>query len=253
MPRYTLVALGVDATSAEAATDAILSWARARERRYVCAANVHMVMEAHDSPEFRRVVEGADLVVPDGMPLVFLLRLLGEPEQRRVYGPDLMLRLCAVAAEEGLPVGLVGGEPEVLERLTTRLKQRFDGLDVRCRESPPFRALSAREDADMTERIARSGAAIVFVGLGCPKQERWMEAHRAKIDGVLVGVGAAFDFHAGAIPQAPLWMQTAGLEWSFRLAMEPRRLFVRYAKHNPRFVALALAQLAGLRRSRFHP
>jgi N-acetylglucosaminyldiphosphoundecaprenol N-acetyl-beta-D-mannosaminyltransferase len=201
----------------------------------VCVATVHMVMEAWDDPDYRALVNGADLVTPDGVPLVWALRALGAAGATRVYGPRLTEILCERAAGCGVPVGFYGGAPEVLERLCARLAARHPGLRIAFRASPPFRPLSSDEDARIREEIRASGARLLFVGLGCPRQERWMAAHR-ELPCVQLGVGAAFDFLAGAKPQAPAWLQRAGLEWLFRLACEPRRLWRRYAVHNPRFV-----------------
>ena len=243
-----ILGMRVDATSYEDATRRVLAWAKGRESRYVCVANVHMTMEAYDSAEFRQIVNTSDLVTPDGVPLVWMLRRLGVPDQERVYGPELTLRVCEVAAREGVPVGFYGGAPEALEALVKNLKRRFPDLSVVYAYSPPFRPLTPEEDAEVVEAINTSGARILFVGLGCPKQERWMAAHKGKVQAVMLGVGAAFDFHAGRVPQAPKWMQRAGLEWLFRILTEPRRLWRRYARHNPRFVILALMQLLGLRK-----
>ncbi|MDR7588876.1 MAG: WecB/TagA/CpsF family glycosyltransferase [Armatimonadota bacterium] len=245
--RY-LLGMRVDATSYADAAQRVLTWARAGESRYVCVATVHMVMEAYDDPGFRYAVNAADLVTPDGMPLVWMLRRLGFPDQGRVYGPDLTLHVCGAAARESVPVGFYGGHPDALDTLVRNLQARFPGLRVVYAWSPPFRPLTKEEDTRVVQEINASGARILFVGLGCPKQERWMAEHRGRVRAVMLGVGAAFDFHSGRVRQAPRWIQEAGLEWLFRLAMEPRRLWRRYAKHNPRFVALALAQLFGIRR-----
>ncbi len=250
MHHQQVLGMRVDATSYDDATHRIMAWARARESRYVCVANVHMVMEAYDTPDFRRIVNSADLVTPDGVPLVWVLRRLGARNQQRVYGPDLTLHVCEAAAREGMPVGFYGGHPGTLNALIHNLHCRIPSLRVAYAWSPPFRPLTAEEDATVVREINSSGVAILFVGLGCPKQERWMAAHKGKVQAVMLGVGAAFDFHAGRVPQAPPWMQRAGLEWLFRLAVEPRRLWRRYLKHNPRFVVLALLQLLGLRRFR---
>jgi len=240
--RYIL-GMRVDATSYAHAASLVLDWAAAGESRYVSVANVHMVMETHDDPAFRQVVNGADLVTPDGMPLVWGLRLLGVDRQQRVYGPDLTLALCRAAAEQGIPVGFYGGTEESLAALEASLRRRFPDLRIACMISPPFRPLSDGQDAAFTRQIRDSGARILFVGIGCPKQERWMAAHKNRIPAVMVGVGAAFDFHSGRVKQAPVWLQRLGLEWAFRLLMEPRRLWRRYLRHNPRFVALFLVQL----------
>jgi N-acetylglucosaminyldiphosphoundecaprenol N-acetyl-beta-D-mannosaminyltransferase len=233
----------IDATSYAAATEQILAWAAAGESRVVCAANVHTVMEAQDTPAFRRLINGADLNTPDGVPLVWALRALGVKHQTRVYGPDLTLAVCAAAAEHGTPVGFFGGTPAVLEKLLENFRQQFPKLRMVYTWSPPFRALTPAEDETAVAAITASGARILLVGLGCPKQERWMMEHRGRVPAVMLGVGAAFDFHAGNVRQAPRWMMRLGLEWLFRLVMEPRRLWRRYLKHNPRFVWLFARQL----------
>ncbi|CAM3382781.1 WecB/TagA/CpsF family glycosyltransferase [Rhodothermus bifroesti] len=240
--RYIL-GMRVDATSYAWATKQIIDWAEARESRYVCAANVHMVMEAYDSPDFRAIVNAADLVTPDGMPLVWTLRRMGIPKQERVYGPTLTLWVAQEAARCGIPVGFYGGHPEATQGISENLSRRFSGLQVSYCYSPPFRPLTPEEDKKVVEAINASGTRILFVGLGCPKQEYWMAAHKGQIQAVMVGVGAAFDFHAGRIRQAPFWLQQMGLEWFFRLLMEPRRLWRRYVRHNPRFVVLVGRQL----------
>lgn len=241
--RY-IVGMRVDGTSYADAVERIAAWARDREARYVCVATAHMVMEGYDSPEFQRMVNEADLVTPDGMPLVWGLRWLGIRGATRVYGPDLTPEVLRVATALGVPVGFYGGSPEVLERLVARARERFPGLSVAFVESPPFRPLTEQEDRECVERINRSGARILFIGLGCPKQERWMASHKGRIRTVMLGVGAAFDFLAGTKPQAPRWMQQAALEWLFRLATEPRRLWRRYLRNNPRFAVLFALQLA---------
>jgi N-acetylglucosaminyldiphosphoundecaprenol N-acetyl-beta-D-mannosaminyltransferase len=239
--RRTVVEVRVDATSYADATTRVLGWARRGESRYVCVCNVHMVMEAHDDPSFREVVNGADLVTPDGVPLVWALRLMGVRAATRVYGPDLMLALCAGAAREAVPVGLYGGTEEVQSRLQKRLGEEFPELEVVYAHAPPFG--SAMDEERHAAAMSRAGFRILFVALGCPRQERWMARNQGSIPAVMVGVGAAFDFLAGAKPQAPGVLQRAGLEWAFRLATEPRRLWRRYAVHNPRFVALLARQL----------
>ncbi len=211
----------------------------ANARGYMTAAAVNLVMSAREEPETMAAVAGATLAVPDGMPLVWALRALGHGRATRVYGPDLMLAFCARAAAEGTPMYLYGGRDEAaLELLTERLRARFPGLCIAGGCSPPFREPTAAEEAETVARIDGSGAAVVWVGTGQPKQERWMHRMRPRLQAsLLVGVGAAFDFHAGLVPQAPRWMQRSGLEWGYRLAREPRRLWRRYARYNPRFVA----------------
>lgn len=237
----------VDATSYEDAARRVARWADGSRSAYVCVASVHMVMEAFDSAPFRGVVNGADLVTPDGKPLVWALKGLGLGDASQVRGTDLTSRVVERAARERIPIGLYGGTPELLESFVEVLQTRYPGVEVACKIAPPFRPLSPEEDERVTREIVASGARILLVGIGCPKQERWMAAHKGLIPAVMIGVGAAFDFHTGRIRQAPRWMQAAGLEWVFRLMMDPRRLWKRYAKHNPRFVALFLLQLAGLR------
>jgi N-acetylglucosaminyldiphosphoundecaprenol N-acetyl-beta-D-mannosaminyltransferase len=239
----------VDATSYSDATTRVLAWASAGESRYVCVSNVHVTMEAYDSAEFRAVVNGADLVTPDGVPLVWALRWLGLRDATRVYGPTLTLHVLERAAAAGIHVGFYGATPEVLTQMVEACRQKFAGLNVAYAHSPPFRQHTPEEDAAQVREINDSGARLLFVGLGCPKQERWMAAHKAQVNAVMLGVGAAFDFIAGVKPQAPRWMQHAGLEWLFRLATEPRRLWRRYLYHNPRFVLLFATQyLSFLRR-----
>lgn len=240
---HRILGMRVDATSYDAAAEQVITWAKAGESRYVCVSTVHMVMEGHDRAEFQRIVNAADMVTPDGMPLVWGLKLLGIPSATRVYGPDLTPVVCEYAAREGVPVGFYGGTPEVLDRMIANLTARYPGLQVVYRHSPPFRPLTAEEEAREIEEIRASGARILFVGLGCPKQEQWMAARRGRIDAVMLGVGAAFDFLAGAKRQAPDLIQSLGLEWLFRLATEPRRLWRRYLYNNPRFVVLFAAQV----------
>jgi len=220
-------------------------------RAYVTAAAVNLVMSARERPEVMDAVLGATLAVPDGQPLVWALRALGQRGATRVYGPDLMALFCERAAASGLPMYLYGGRtPEALELLGTRLRQRFPGLVIAGGHSPPFRALTAAEQQSVVADIESSGARVVWVGIGQPKQELWMRAMRPRLSApLLVGVGAAFDFHAGLVPQAPAWMQRNGLEWAYRLRREPRRLWRRYARYNPRFLAQYSRQYARHRRS----
>jgi len=240
---YQILNVRVDSTSYNLATRQIIKWAGQKESRYVCIANVHMVMEAYDAPNFRQIVNESDLVTPDGMPLVWVMHRMGAKGQERVYGPELMLHVAEAAAREGIPVGLYGGTLKTLEKLAANLQNRYPRLQIAYRYSPPFQPLSPEEDWQITNEINRSGALILFVGLGCPKQERWMAKHKEHINAVMLGVGAAFDLHAGVKPQAPSWLQRAGLEWLFRLFIEPRRLWMRYLYHNPRFLVLAGLQL----------
>jgi N-acetylglucosaminyldiphosphoundecaprenol N-acetyl-beta-D-mannosaminyltransferase len=203
-----------------------------------------MVMEAFDDPDFKQIVNGAALVTPDGMPLVWGLRGLGGVCAERVYGPTLTLSVCEAAADSGIPVALYGGTEESLAAFTAFLQARFPGIWVACGIAPPFRPLTADEDDAYVREISASGARILLVGIGCPKQERWMAKHVGQIPTVMLGVGAAFDFYSGRIKQAPVLMQNMGLEWLYRLCREPRRLWKRYLKHNPRFVLYFGIQVA---------
>jgi N-acetylglucosaminyldiphosphoundecaprenol N-acetyl-beta-D-mannosaminyltransferase len=241
-----ILGLRVDATSYAGAADAIVAMARG-DGGMTCVATVHMVMEAFDAPDYQRLVNAAELVTPDGVPLVWALRALGIGQATRVYGPDLMPLLCARAEALSLPVGFYGGSPQVLETLLERLLARFPGLRIGFAHSPPYRPASVEEDLRVCESIRDAGVRLLFVGLGCPKQERWMAAHREALPCAMVGVGAAFDFLAGHKRQAPAFLQRAGLEWLFRLATEPRRLWRRYVVHNPRFVLRFARQLMGRR------
>jgi N-acetylglucosaminyldiphosphoundecaprenol N-acetyl-beta-D-mannosaminyltransferase len=233
--RYVLQ-MRIDATSYDAACGKVLDWARAGESRSVFCANVHMVMQGFDHAEFRQQVNRADLVTSDGVPLVWALRGLGVAGATRVYGPALTELLLARASAEDLCVGFLGGSPETLERLLETVRRRHPGLRVGFAESPPFRPLSPHEDAQTLERIRLKGVRILFVGLGCPKQEVWISTHQSSLGCVALAVGAAFDFLSGGKPQAPAWMQTAALEWLFRLMVEPGRLWRRYFSTNPRFL-----------------
>jgi len=224
--------------------EGVLDWMDAAvahdARGYVCVAATHTVVACGEDPALRSAVLGASLTVPDGQPLVWAMNALGRARLRdRVYGPELMARHCARAARDGTSVFLYGGRDDAaLALLADRLRARFPGLRIAGGHAPPFRPLTAEEEQRVVEEIDGSGADVVWVGIGVPKQEKWMQAMRPRLRApVLVGVGAAFDFHAGLVPQAPAWMQRSGLEWLFRLAQEPGRLWRRYARYNPRFVA----------------
>jgi N-acetylglucosaminyldiphosphoundecaprenol N-acetyl-beta-D-mannosaminyltransferase len=240
--RYIL-GVRVDATSYKDASAQVIEWAKRADSRYVCCAAVNNIMEAHDSADFRQVMAAADLVTSDGMPLVWLLRRLGVGDATRVYGPDLTLAVLEAAAEAGVAIGFYGGSQSVLPELLRRVRARFPKINVAYADSPPFRPITSEEDQRTIRTICEAGVRILFVGLGAPKQDVWMHAHRGHIPAVMLGVGAAFDFLAGAKPQAPLWMQRNGLEWLFRLATEPKRLWRRYLGQNPRFAVLALTQI----------
>lgn len=239
----------IDAVDRAGCLERIFGWARRHESRYACLCNVHSVVTARRDPAFRRAIGDADLAVPDGAPVAWRLRALGFAGQSRVSGPDLMWSCCARAEAECVPVFLVGGGPETLRRLSAHLANEFPRLEVAGCYAPPFRPLTVEEDRQLTTAITDSGAGIVFVALGCPKQEQWMADHRGRIPAVMIGLGAAFDFHAGTIRRAPTWMQDAGLEWLHRLLSEPRRLWRRYLVTNTLFCAYLLAEMLGGRRA----
>jgi N-acetylglucosaminyldiphosphoundecaprenol N-acetyl-beta-D-mannosaminyltransferase len=222
----------------------------ARERGYVCVSNVHAVMAAGEDSELRAALTGSSFNVPDGMPLVWALNLLGHSLRDRVYGPELMARSCARAARSGQRIYLYGGRNQgALVQLTLNLRRRFPGIQIVGGYSPPHRPLTGEERAVAISEINHARPDVVWVGIGVPKQERWMAEVRAELDApVLVGVGAAFDFHAGLVPQAPAFLQDAGLEWAYRLVQEPRRLWRRYLRYNPRFVLALGRQLVARRR-----
>ena len=232
----------IDALNWDAVLANIATWAAARESRYVCICNVHSVVTASMDAAFGSVVNGADMATPDGAPVAWMLRRLGYPNQKRINGPDLMWKYCALAETKNETIFLYGGLPETLEMLQQRLKEAFPRLKVGA-YSPPFQALSAQEDAAIVQQINASGAGTVWVSLGCPKQEFWMAQHRGKINAVMIGVGAAFDYHAGTLSRAPLWMQNNGLEWLYRFYAEPGRLWRRYLVTNTLFIVKASCQL----------
>ena len=223
--------------------DGTLDWIDAAvqsgHRGYVCVAATHTVMAAQEDPRLRAAVAGADFTVPDGQPLVWALNLLGHRLPDRVYGPELMDRACARAARTGRTMYLYGGRNQgALAQLTRTMRLRYPGLKIVGGYAPPFRPLTEAEEEHIAQDIDRSGADVVWVGIGVPKQEKWMARMRPRLSApVLIGVGAAFDFHAGLVPQAPPAMQRLGLEWLFRMVQEPRRLWKRYARYNPLFVA----------------
>ena len=233
----------ISSTSFARAQDLVMRWGHAHESRYVVLANVHVVVTASTEPDFGAVVAAADMATPDGAPVAWMLRKLGHAGQGRVSGPDLTWALLGRCEAENLPVYFFGSSRETLGLLAQRIVAAFPQLNVVGFEAPPFRPITAEEDAESVERINTSGAGLVFVGLGCPKQEHWMLAHRGRINAVMLGVGAAFDFHAGTVSRAPAWMRDNGLEWLHRLASEPRRLWKRYLVTNTLFVLGAAKQL----------
>lgn len=248
-PRTNVLGVGISATTVARTVAAVEDWIAGGEHRYVCVTGVHGVLECQRDPQLQHIHNASGLTVPDGMPMVWLSHLAGRREVERVYGPDLMLALCERAAARGYSLFLYGGAPGVADDLASSLTRRFPGLRIAGTHSPPFRVLTAGEEQALAERFAALRPDITFVGLGTPKQECWMAAHVGRLETrVMIGVGAAFDFHTGRVQQAPIWMRRSGLEWLYRLTREPRRLWRRYVLGNPRFVVLIALQLAGLRR-----
>lgn len=248
-PRVNILGVGVNAVCMADALDALDGWINQRQPHYVCCAPAHAVMECVDHPDLRPVYNQSGLTTPDGMPIAWLIRWAGHKQVERVYGPDLLLAACEYGLERGWRHYFYGGATGIPERLVEKLRARFPALCVAGVESPPFRELDALEQAAATQRIRGAGTDILWVGLGSPRQERWMAANVDLLGvPVLVGVGAAFDFLSENKRQAPRWMQRSGLEWLFRLFSEPRRLWKRYILGYPRFVVLVLLQKMGLKR-----
>jgi len=247
-----LVELPIAITDYERTLDWIDEAIAGQAREYVCVTPVHLLMAAYEDPEVRIAVGKAGLIVPDGQPLVWALHALGASAASRVYGPDLMIAACQRAVKSGARMYLYGGRNDgALVQLTLNLRRRFPGLNIVGGYSPPYRPLELYEEESVAAEINASGADIVWVGTGQPKQELWMANMRSRLDAqVLIGVGAAFDFHAGLVPQAPRHLQEAGLEWAWRLVREPRRLWRRYLRYNPWFVFLFARQWLEQRRGR---
>ena len=241
-PTRTLLGMRFNPTSAINATAQVIQWAKQRASRYVLLANVHMTMTAFYDASFAEVVAGSDFALPDGKPTVWALRALGFKTAEHIRGTDFTLSVCQAAATARIKVGLYGGTKETLQKFEEHLKTDNPNLKIVCRISPPFRDLTEQEDGDYVKQIVDSGAQILLVGLGCPKQEYWMASHQGRIPAVMLGVGAAFDFLSGRRPMAPVWVQNIGFEWFFRLLCEPRRLWKRYLIYNTSFVILFALQ-----------
>ncbi len=233
----------IDALSWYSALSRIAGWASNKESRMVCLCNVHSVVTATKNLEFGQVIAQADMATPDGAPVAWMIGRLRHRAQPRINGPDLMWRYCREAQLRSDPIFLYGGTEATLVFLTEKLLEAYPNLNIAGAVSPPFRPLTPEEDSAIVDKINASGAGVVFVSLGCPKQELWMAEHRNRVQAVMIGVGAAFDYHAGTIKRAPKVMQDLGLEWLHRLVSEPRRLWRRYLVTNTIFVVLALKQL----------
>ena len=246
--RVNILGIAVSAINLPRAVAIIGDWVARREPNYVCVRDVHGIVASLSDPHLRHIHNSAGLVTPDGMPLVCICRLSGLSNVERVYGPDLLLAVCEASLKTGWRHFFYGGESGVATRLAERLEQRFPGLQVAGTFTPPFRSLTEDEENEVARAIMGSRADIVWVGLSTPKQEKWMADHVARLSTpVLIGVGAAFDYHAGTKVQAPRWVQRSGLEWCFRLMTEPKRLWRRYIFGIPVFLAHMLLQMLGLR------
>ncbi len=249
MKKVNVLGVGVNNTTIPQAVDEIGRLLESGGTHYICVSNVHTVMMCQSDEEYRRIHNAAAMVTPDGRPLGWLQTWRGFPQRERVYGPDLMLACCERSVDAGWKHFFYGGKEGVPEKLKETLTARFPGLEVVGCYSPPFRPPTPEEDEAEVRMINESGADLVWVGLGAPKQELWMGRHAGRVHApVMLGVGAAFDFHTGTVKQAPKWMQRHGLEWLFRLCVEPRRMWRRYIYNNPMFLVLAACQLLGLKR-----
>jgi len=220
----------------EDTVDVIEEWARIKKPSYVCICNTHSLVTASNDRGFQEALDKADLCTPDGMPLVWALKMLGFKDQDRVDGPKLMLKLCENSILNKNRIFLFGSTPGTLEKMTKALKERYEGIIICGSYSPPFRDLTNQEEHEIVELINHSRPDIVFVGLGCPKQELWMSRNLMKMNTVMIGVGAAFDFISGGKKRPPIFFQRIGLEWLFRLISDPKRLWKRYAYNNPMFI-----------------
>lgn len=243
LPTQSVLDFPITALRFDDQIQTILKWAKANESRTVCVANVHMLMEAYWNPEFANVLKNADIVTPDGMPLVWMMRLLGARHQNRVAGMDIFVALCQSAQTLNLSVFCLGSQTEILSMMREKLKEQFPNLKIAAMEPLPFRPLTRDEDEALVKKINSSGAGLVMVSLGCPKQESWMAQHQGRIQAVTIGVGGVFPVYAGIHKRAPRLVRELGLEWLYRFIQEPRRLWRRYAQTIPPFIWLAFKQL----------
>lgn len=243
MKKVKILTMTVDVVTITSAIERIFELVKAKKGSYVCVSNVHMCMETYDDIDFRTVVNNADIVVPDGRPIFFAQKLLGNKVAEQVRGQDLVEAICKASNSSDLNIGLYGGaNPLILREVQIKLKQAYPDIKITFMHSPPFRKLTDTETTIVLNEIRDTGVNVLFVGIGCPKQERWMAEHYSDLNCVLLGVGAAFDFIAGNKAHAPRWMQKMALEWFFRLCTEPKRLWKRYLLHNPRFMFYFLLQ-----------
>ena len=242
----------IDVMSWEEVLHKLHSWSSQRDSRYVCICNVHSVITTTQDNAYAKIIDNADMATPDGAPIAWMMRRMGHIKQSRINGPDLMWKLCQQAEKSNQSVFFYGGTEKTLSLLKKKLEYTFPNLKIAGAISPPFHTLTPEEDAEIVQKINDSGTHILWVSLGCPKQELWMAEHRGRINAVMLGVGAAFDYHAGTLKRAPKWMQNHGLEWSYRLASEPRRLWKRYFVTNTLFIVnIVIPSLGG--KNRFLP
>jgi len=247
--RSNLLGVMISRTSYEETANIVIEHAKTRSPMVVSALAVHAVVTGAVDEDHKKKLNDFEILAPDGQPVRWALNLLGSPKLHdRVYGPDLMLRVCEKAVSENITVYFYGSHDHVLHKMTGRLKKRIPGLKIAGVYSPRFEPSTPQEDIEDIKRVNDSGAGIVFVGLGCPRQDIWAFAHKNKLNAVIICVGAAFDFHAGTKKQAPVWMQRCGLEWFYRLTQEPKRLWKRYLKTNSAFIILFALQLLGLKK-----
>jgi N-acetylglucosaminyldiphosphoundecaprenol N-acetyl-beta-D-mannosaminyltransferase len=243
LPIQRVIGSPLTALPFDAQMQVIVKWAEKRLSKMVCVANAHMLVEAHWNPDFAKVLEKADIVTSDGMPIVWMMKLLGVRTQQRVAGMDILMELCHLSTQQNLKVYFLGCQQSVLDRMKARLDVDFPNLAIAGMEPLPFRPMTSQEEEDVLDRIQASGAHLVFVSLGCPKQEKWMAQHRGRVHAVMIGLGGAFPVYGGIKKWAPRWVREAGLEWVYRLMQEPRRLAKRYGETNQAFLWLALKQL----------
>jgi N-acetylglucosaminyldiphosphoundecaprenol N-acetyl-beta-D-mannosaminyltransferase len=243
LPSQSIIGSPVTALPFDAQMETILHWASDRTSRIVCVANVHMLVEARLDPDLADVLKTADLVTPDGMPLVWMMNLLGTRGQDRVAGMDILMSLCRQSRSHDVSIFFLGSHDTILGRMRQRLEREFPNVHIAGMEPLPFRPLTIEEDEAIIQKVNESGAGIVMLSLGCPKQELWMAQHKDKIEAVMIGLGGAFPVYAGIHRWAPSWIRQSGLEWLYRLVQEPRRLWKRYGTTIPPFMCLALKQL----------
>lgn len=252
-PRTNVLGVGISVIDMDDAVRLSDSLIHSRDRHYVCVTDVHGVIEAQSDAGFRSILNESFITTPDGMPLVWVGHIQGHKNMRRVYGPDYLLEMCRVSVDRGYRHFFFGGKPGVAERLSLELQERFPGLQVAGTYTPPFRALTPSEEDELEELVSSASPDVFWVGLGSPKQERFMAKYCGRLDAkLMVGVGAAFDIHSGSVKEAPQWLKTAGLQWLHRLLQEPRRLWKRYLICVPSFIWKISLQLLGIRKFSFN-